>query len=269
MSMSLRTPGVVILVIALGCTAITFGFFDNYPAFVDGHRDPPLAGVAGSAFLLLLAVAPILWVVALVGRDQGLLAALEVHLALLGMLFVIIMIVDTPGHSSPGDVLRGPILFGLFVVLVIEAIVVAIAAVYMKPPPTEQLCLRLAGPRLAVALLGGWIVGVLAWSSMLPSRVIAAAEAAAGGLPYCIDVDGRPARNGFDLGAVSMRATNSGGWTFSFHALLVIGATADRRYMNWSYRSGGFVAVSDSARRNLHLDEQARCTPVAHFARDW
>jgi hypothetical protein len=66
-----------------------------------------------------------------------------------------------------------------------------------------------------------------------------------------------------------MRAPNADGWTFSFHALLVIGTGADRRYMNWSYRSGGLAPVTDHAREALHLDKEARCTPVAHFARDW
>jgi hypothetical protein len=120
---------------------------------------------------------------------------------------------------------------------------------------------------LTAALLSGWFAGLLIWSTMLPQRIIAAAETAAGDRPYCIDLEKGPASSASGLRGPRMRATNDHGWTWSFHALLVIGEAADRRYMNWSYRSGRFETVSEHAREGLHLDKIVRCSPIPHFAR--
>jgi hypothetical protein len=259
----------VLLAIALGSAALTFGFFHDYPAFAKGHRDPPLAGLAAAALFILLLTAPVLWIAALVGRAAISLGALEAHAALFGVFLFVILLTNSPGHSSPGEAFGVAAFFVVWLILAVEGIVLAIAIAAMREPPPDPASLLALGPGLSAALFGGWVVGVLAWSSLLPPRVIAAAEAAAGDRPYCIDVDGRPARAAGDLDALSMRATNAQGWTFSFHALLVIGEGADRRYMNWSYRSGGFQPVSDHAREGLHLDKEARCRPAAHFARDW
>ena len=260
-------PAIGLLAIGFGCALLTFVFFANYPAFAQGHRGPALAGLWTFAFAALLVSAPLLWLIALAGRMMGTLAPLEIHAALYGVLLFITLIVDSPGHSSPAEGFRGLVILGLVAVMAIEGAVLAIALARTSPQLEDSA--GFLAPALAAALFGGWIVGVLAWSSLLPPRVIAAAEAAAGDRPYCIDVDGRPARRAADLDALSMRATNAGGWTFNFHALLVIGAGQDRRYMNWSYRSGRFEPVSHHAREALHLDKEARCTPLAHLARDW
>jgi hypothetical protein len=122
---------------------------------------------------------------------------------------------------------------------------------------------------VAVPLLGGWVLGILLWSTMIPPQIVSAAEEAAGDRSYCIDVDGQPALGARDLTGLSVHARNDAGWSWNFHALLVIGPAAERSYMNWSYRSGRFEPVKDSTRTGLHLDQQAKCTPKAHFARDW
>jgi hypothetical protein len=54
--------------------------------------------------------------------------------------------------------------------------------------------------------------------------LVAAAKSEAVDQPYCIEADGQPAQRADDLTGLGMRARNEGGWTFSFHALLVIGA---------------------------------------------
>jgi hypothetical protein len=119
---------------------------------------------------------------------------------------------------------------------------------------------------LTVSLLAGWYTGLQAWSSAFRPRLIAAAETQALDQPYCIDVDGHPVRTANDLTGLGMRARNQGGWTFSFHALLVIGYGQDRTYQNWSYGSGRFEPVTEHARYGLNLDFTNRCKPVEHFA---
>jgi hypothetical protein len=119
---------------------------------------------------------------------------------------------------------------------------------------------------LTAALVGGWASGVLVWSERLPKRVAAAAELAAQGKPYCLDVLGRPATRRRDLTGLRMRAPS--GWSSNFHALLVIGES-DRTYMNWSYRTGKFELMSADALARSRAGEFARCTPARHFARSW
>jgi hypothetical protein len=132
----------------------------------------------------------------------------------------------------------------------------------------------LTGPKfvytgLTTAMVGGWLIGSLLWSGLLPSRAVAAAETAAEGRPYCIDVNGRPARSASDLTGMVMRTPAHQGLYWRFHALLTLETASGRTYMNWSYRSGRFEPVSESGRKALHLDREARCRPAPHFARDW
>lgn len=252
--------------IACASAALAFVFFDNWHGAAKGQPIPPLFGVWALALCVLVLSAPALWIMAFAAREPGV-VALEIHGGLYLVFFGTTIMVDSPGHSSPAEALRGAFLLLLLIVLAVELAVIASALAATKRPRAD--CVRVAGAGVAAVLIGGWIAGALAWSSMLPSRVIAAAETAAGDRPYCIDVDGRPARDSFDLTALSMRATNTSGWTFNFHALLVIGTGSQRNYMNWSYRVGAFDHVRESSRERLHLDSAVRCVPVAHFARDW
>jgi hypothetical protein len=264
--MSVRTVGVVWLVATLACAAFTFTYFDHYPAFAHGSRDPPLLAARTFALAFLFASAPFLCLLALVTREAGPVAALDCHVAIYAVFLFITAATDSPGHSSPGEAFRGVILFILFAILGVEVLVALVAHGRMEDPAGHSGCRPFIFIGVSTALFGGWMLGVLAWSAVLVPQVIAAAEAAAGDRPYCVDVDGRAARSAFNFSALSMHGSNNGSLTVNFHALLVIGAGADRAYMNWSYRSGRFEPLNEAARASLHLDAQAKCAPVAHFA---
>jgi hypothetical protein len=248
-----------LLAMALCCAAITGYSLINYPAVAD-----QLSTAGIWAIGLLLLAAPVIWIVVLVRPVPVTLVALRLHAALYSVLLVIAYLSESRHHSGPlGFVILLTWLVLIFV-LAVEALVAAATWVRMrgvKVPPFVYL-------GLTATLLGGWFCGVLIWSMLLPSRVIAAAEAAAQDRPYCIDLEKGPARSAGDLSGLNMRASNHDGWSWNFHALLVIGDT-DRRYMNWSYRTGRFEPVSDSAREGLHLERIAQCAPKIHFARDW
>ena len=264
--MKLRTVVVVWLVVTLACAAFTFTYFDHYPAFAHGSRGPPLLGARMFALALLFVSAPFLCLLALATREAGPIAALDSHVAIYAAFLFITAATDSPGHSSPAEIGGSAILFVLFIVLGVEVLLALVAHGRMEDPAGHSGYRPFIFVGVATSLFGGWMLGVLAFSAVLAPRVIAAAEAAAGDRPYCVDVDGRAARSAFDFSAPSMHAANHDGWTYNFHALLVIGAGADRTYMNWSYRSGRFEPLTESARANLHLDAQAKCAPVAHFA---
>lgn len=259
----------ILLATTLCCAAITAVCLVNYPALSGGGRGPPFYIPCALALGLLLASAPLLWALALALPGPHSLAALRGHAALYSVLLAITYLVNSPGHSSPAEAFAAAIWFILVLILGIEALVGALAWIRMWRWSPGEKALPFVYVGLTTALLGGGFCGVLIWSTMLPHRVITAAETAAGDRPYCIDVEKGPARSAGDLSGLRMRATNDRGWIWNFHALLVIGEAADRRYMNWSYRTGRFEPVSDSAREGLHLDREARCTPTLHFARGW
>ena len=255
-------------IVAATCAVATFGYFDRYPDLVGGRRGTPLAAWAWTIFSVPLAAR--IFIASSIGaavlrRGRLLLTIAEVHAAHLAALVVVSWATFSPGHSSPGDGLAHAVLIVLTTVLLVEVAVVLGADATWTPD-------RLPGrvfTGLSAALLGGWALGILVWSERMPTRVAAAAEAASGENPYCLEVAGRPAQGARDLTGIAMKAPNAGGWSYSFHALLVIGDPVERRYMNWSYRSGRFEPVRDSARNGLHLDKSVRCTPVPHLVRAW
>ena len=260
---------VILIAIALFCAVVTTYYFENYPAFAAGGRDPPLYGAWALALGFLLTLCPLVWGSALVAPAQVTFTILSVHAALYSVLLVITGLTDSPGHSSPGDALAAGIWSILVVVLVAEAAVAATVIARMKKISSETKGLPFVYLGLTTAVLGGWFVGVLIWSATLPQLVVGAAETAAADRPYCIDLESGPARAAGDLTGINMRARNDNGWIWHFHALLVIEDVADRSYMNWSYRTGRFEPVSESAREGLHLDRDVKCAPAAHLAHDW
>lgn len=256
-----------LLVIAVCCAAITTYCLVGYPTVAAGDRGPPFYASWSFVLILLLATAPIVWFCAI--AEPASLNVLQAHAALYSVFLLITDVADSPGHSSPGEAFVPVIWLFLMLVVAVEAVVWVVTAVRVKRRSPGAKAAPFVYIGLTIALLGGWFTGVLIWSAMLPPHVIMAAEAAAGDSPYCIDLEKGPARSAGDLRGLSMRATNDHGWTWHFHALLAIGEPGDRRYMNWSYKSGRFEPVSDSAREGLHLDQETRCTPTAHIARDW
>ena len=102
----------------------------------------------------------------------------------------------------------------------------------------------------------------------MQSKVISAAELAARKEPYCLEVDDKPVNSRRKLTAASMPAEKTGGYTWNFHALLVIGQGETRRYMNWSYRRARFDHVREESHPRQRLDQQVTCVVAPHFARD-
>jgi hypothetical protein len=258
-----------LVVLAICCAATTTYCLVNLPAFAAGDRGPPFYASWSLVLTLLLATAPVVWLCAIAIPEAASLRALQAHAALYSVFLVISEYWDSPGHSSPGAVFATVIWLFLMFVVAVEAVVAVASGIRVKMRSPSAKVMPFVYIGLTIALLGGWFAGVLIWSAMLPTRVILAAEAAAGDSPYCIDLEKGPAGSASDLRGLSMRATNDHGWTWRFHALLAIGAPANRHYMNWSFRSGRFEPVSDSAREGLHLDQETKCTPTAHLARGW
>jgi hypothetical protein len=260
-----------LIAIALAGGLCTYYYLDEFPALVRGRRGPLLfAGLALAGAVLLVLSAPFLWIAALALRRPIWLTVIKAHAALYTVCLATMVATDTRGHSSPFGGIEDAILGFFYVVLGIEALVGLVVFLTMKQAQAEDpKAPRFIYLGLTASLLGGGFAAILVWSAELPHRVIAAAESGALDRPYCIEVQGKAARSANDLTGLKVYARSSGGFTFSFHALLVIGALTDRTYMNWSFRSGRFEPVTQSAREGLHLDEWPRCSPIPHFARDW
>jgi hypothetical protein len=258
-----------LLVLAICCAATTAYCLVNYPTFAAGDRGPPFYASWSLALALLATGAPIVWLCAIATPKTALLQVLQAHAALYSVFLVITDFADSPGHSSPAEAFVPAIWLILMLVLAVDAVVAAVTAIRVKRRSRSAKATPFVYIGLTIALLGGWFTGVLIWSAMLPRRVIMAAEAAAGESPYCIELEKGPARSARDLRGLNMRATNDRGWTWNFHALLVVGEPAARRYMNWSYKSGRFEPVSDDAREGLRLDQEPLCRLTAHFALGW
>jgi len=235
--------------VALIGAAIATYCLSNYPAIAVYS---PWSLAAG----LLLLTLPIVCATAVAKPNPATLASLHAHAAF----FTAFLVVDL--------VVAGGVWSILVLVLVAEALLAEATRLRVKKAAADgEVPFVYVG--LTTALLAGWFAGFLIWSAMLPRQIIAAAEAAAGDRPYCIDVGEKPAQTASDLSGLSTRAATNNGWTLRFHALLVIGEAAHRRYMNWSYRTGRFEPVSDYAREGLHLDGLAKCAPKARLAHDW
>ncbi|MCB8823160.1 hypothetical protein [Microvirga rosea] len=253
--------------LAICCASVTFVYFLN---FGTSNQFDYLVGLAaGGALLLFTATAPICLPWALLAPGPTSIMAAKVHAALYTAFISVTLLASRPGHSSPGDTIAALIKFVLLAILAFELLMVWIATHRARRLGRLSGGPRWLFPGLASAIVGGWGGGIVLWSQQLPPRVIAAAEATAQGRPYCIDVDGRPATGAHDLTGITMVARNDGGWTWNFHALLVVGEGSEREYFNWSYRRGDFWPVSEHSRESLHLDRIVKCKSVEHFARDW
>lgn len=209
------------------------------------------------------------WGIALRARRTLSLAFLKFHAALVSA-YVLVNIAFAPDES--GSAIFG---FGFYLaILGADVLIASIAWARMQELQRDIYHSIFIYLGLTASIFGGCFVGVQLWSPTVSPRIIAAAETTAGDRPYCIQVDGRPARNAGELTGLSMALHV--GFTLDFRALLVIDRSRigewkrpDRTYLNWSYRDWRFVPVGEHAREGLHLDYQVKCTPVVHFARDW
>jgi hypothetical protein len=231
--------------------ATTFSVLYNFPN--------EIFAIFQGAFLI---ATPVLWCAALIVRKPFWSVILKVHVAI-GTVFLVPDAIEPPNHQYHMAASALVVARAILLIIVAVDLLVTLKGRRVGEPKLVYL-------GLTVSALGGLYLGVLAWSPTLPPRVIAAAETAAEGRPYCIIVDGRPARSAADLTGWNMRAHHEGGWRLNFHALLATKAGTDFSYFNWSYRTGSFEPVTEQARFKLALfDHLVRCKLEPHLARDW
>jgi hypothetical protein len=242
--------------VAFACATSTFHFCNNI-------LTSPLRWLP----FVLGASAPVLWIVARVAPGPLSATLQKVHAALYTVLVITTI---TMAEHHHGNIIHAMarLLDWIENIVVLTGDAIAIALAWRR---SRVLAPARKGPPfvyagLTVSLLAGWYTGLQAWSSAFRPRLVAAAETQALDRPYSIEVDGHPMRTANDLTGLGMRARNEGGWTYSFHALLVIGYGTDRTYLNWSYLSGRFEPVTEHARFGLNLDFTDRCKPVERFA---
>jgi hypothetical protein len=252
----------VIFISAGLLTAVaTFTILSHYLTFLESAFYP----IIGGAFLL---AAPILWCVALVVRDSVSRALLKVDAAF----FSVDLVADvwqTHIHTGPG-------LFFVTIGRVTTVILIStnLWMAHISSRRAREKLRRIRDPKflylgLTISAIVGLYLGVQAWSPTMPARVVASAETLAQEQPYCIIVDGRPARSADDLTGTRMQAHYQGNYAFNFHSLLVVKAGRDLTFFNWSYRTGRFEPVSEHTKLGLDLDSRAKCKAGAHLARDW
>ena len=253
----------VLFIVTVVSALATLTYFNNFSAFVEGGRSPPLAGLWLTVLIALLLLAPFILVAVVIWPIGALIVVSSAHSAIFFSLLTITSITFRPDKSLGGS-LAPLILTVLWLTLAVEFVMIFIALGRSREVELRATFLSTFAS-FAMPLIGGWALGVLAWSETLPAQVIESAEITAGSRPYCVEADGEPVDSRRDLVAWSMLAANRGGYSANFHALMVIGSETERTYANWSYRLGRFVPISGDARANLHLDREVKCEPSEHF----
>jgi hypothetical protein len=261
---SLAVFVLLIIFISVGLiTAVsTFGILSNYPTF----SRPPLYLAIAAMFLIFFLSPPILWCVALVFHDPVSRTLLKIDAAFLTADLVADIWLPY-SHAASVFVDLGRVICAIF-------IIVNLWVAHISYRRAKGRLRRIRDPKflylgLTIPAIVGLYTGVETWSSTMPARVVAAAEAVSQGQPYCIIVDGRPARSAKALTGTNMQAEYQGSWAFNFHSLLVVKAGRDSSFFNWSYRTGRFEPVGEHARFGLDLDSRAQCEAEAHLARAW
>jgi hypothetical protein len=126
--------------------------------------------------------------------------------------------------------------------------------------PRQLVLLSLILPTLALSV----------WSLANIVIVAGAAESAAGGRPYCLQVPATrlgayaAVTDAWQLAGLRMQTPVSDGggstdYQFAFHAVLVVENGRYPLLYNWSYRAQTFLPVSDRTRRGLAM--YRNCTP--------
>lgn len=168
---------------------------------------------------------------------------------------------ERSGHSSP---LSGARVVFLWIAIIWVSVFNALAL--LMAWPEDRIIYKPIVLPLFVGLLAGWAVAVAVWSETIPSKLISQAETLAGDKPYCIAAGGKgQAKSRRDLVAWVMFPPESQGWTWSFHALLVI-AGEPKRYFNWSYKYGGFQKLEENSVERLVAIQDLRCELTPYFA---
>lgn len=255
----------ILFVLAFAGTAlVTFYHFHNIAAdTVDNSRDSGnLVALAILGFAL--SALPIGFAV-LLRRRRGTLWFGTVHLALHATFLFLIMISSSPGHSSPGDHYAPLIGMILVAIWVVQMLLVAGGLCRTEDGSLVRSVINTAFA-IPIAVIGGWALGIIAWSEVVPKVILREAEIVAHGRPYCLEAAGQRVSGLRNLTGLSVRARSDNGFTLNFHVLMVIGTGEDRGYANWSFRRRMFLPLSAYARSGLHLDEVEHCQPVPDFA---
>jgi hypothetical protein len=251
----------LLIFVAVCAAAATFAYFDSFAYLTDGRRGWPLAGFWPALLVALLLSAPILAIGVVVWPTRTMIVLCSLHAAVFASFLAVTTVTFRPEHSPIGDSLAPVLLLILWQILVVELVMIFIALPRSLDIAAYET-FRSVFAGFTIPVLVGWLVGVLAWSETLPSRVVTGAETVAASRPYCVEVDGMPAKSRRSLVAWRLLADNGGN---NFHALMVIGSVTERSYANWSYRLGRFVPISDDARANIQLDRAVKCQPSEHF----
>jgi hypothetical protein len=213
-----------LLMLAIALAFLTFLYYNYYPALVaSGVQERTSNWLFGFAALLVL-TSPIVIGSTFAGSGEHIVT--EIHAALLASMLVIGFLTM---ESHPLDiVIWVPVLMLLAAEIVVSIIVRhRLQAVGDSGSASTEIF-----PGLVGAIVGGWCVGVAAWGFLMPPRVIAAAEAAAGSHPYCIEVVGTPATWRASLTPFFMRARDEHEYFWNLHGLLVVDRKTGREYWN-------------------------------------
>lgn len=262
--MRIRISILVLCIVAGISAAMTFAYFDNYAAVLEARNDRSIASTASWLFLYFVLSGLLIPLAAAIWPKPATMFPAFIHAASYVSLVTILAATSRPGHGSAGAVFVPLIWLILVVVLAFELAMIAIA-LSRKREQLSGMAILFAFPGLIAAFLGGWLIGVVTWSEMLPEQVIAAAKERAAGKSSCLEVNNKAVERRRDLTALSMLAPNNGGFEPYFHSLMVIGSGDRRVYANWSFRMGGFELISDRARAGFNLDDDPRCTPTENF----
>jgi hypothetical protein len=212
-------------------------------------------------FLLLGATTPLAAGMALWRPGGASLLALKVHAGgfLAAALLVCAALRLRPMPDEPGTGAMLPITAGLAALLALDLIALAFAARRAERSTGRFVFSGIvAGGALAAALAPALFPRTVA------ARIATAADAAAGGAPYCLYAGGRAARARADLVAALAGPPTNG-----FHAILRIDAPDGPRHLNWSHRAERFDPVPPATARDLRLDNLPPCAATPHLARGW
>lgn len=244
--------------IGLFCTWVTFWYFNTFP-----ERQSFAIYFFGIPTITTILI-PFVCILLLIEPTIRTINIAKIHAAFcLSFYLFATLTKGSPGHSSPLGDLGGLIEITLYGILLFELALIQVAITRKNRKGIIEQELPFAFTLTTLALFGGCSLGIIIWSTLLPSKVIAEAELAANGKPYCFSAKSRR-----DLTGINMYSRDDNGFTWSFHKLMTVGEGTEKIYMNWSYRQGKFDLIADYTRKAMHLEDIQDCTPKPHFALD-
>lgn len=246
-------------IVAFTCAIVSFWYFDSYPQMIASNTN--IFGLVALSFVMLTALMPFISIVVLMVPTNGNLIITRIHAAICFSFIIIASLTSgSPGHSSPLSDSGVVIANTIYIIIFIELLLIQVASQRSKRKGYPATRIKGVFTFTSLAIIGGCSLGILIWSTFLPTKVIAAAEVAAAGREYCFG-----GRSKAELTGIKMYARDDNGFTWSFHNLMTIKGEQGVFYMNWSYRNGKFDLIREDTRKNMHLDDMA-CVPIPHYA---